>query len=139
MRCIHAVLLAATLAAPLVAQPQADLREPRHLRLAEIIGIQVRSAGGEALGVIRDLLLDETSGKIAYIAVDGPRGLRRYPVDDLVAGAPGEVVVESNASGGSSLAGSLQPEKLTAASGRSGDGEPVVDLLDGRLGFAPQQ
>jgi sporulation protein YlmC with PRC-barrel domain len=140
---IYALVLAASLAVPLAAQPQADFREFRHLRLAEIIGMQVRSASGEALGVIRDLLLDEANGKIEYIAVERPdhSGLSRYPVDALVAGEPGEVTVKDvetpSASAGGTRLSPYKAKTYISAASRRGDGEPVVDLLDGKLGFAP--
>ncbi len=143
-RSIQATALAAALALPCAALAQADYRDPGHLRLIEIIGMRVLSPNGEALGVIGDLIVDPRTRRIEYIAVEPPYGrgiMSRYPVDALVAGGPGEVVVDvslsSSSAGASALAGALQPSGLSFATAERGEGEPVVDLLDGKLRFLP--
>jgi sporulation protein YlmC with PRC-barrel domain len=143
-RSIQATALAVVLALPCAARAQSDYSDPGHLRLVEIIGMRVLSPSGQALGVIEDLILDSRTRRIEYIAVAPPhrRGiLTRYPVDALVAGGPGEVVVDasllSSSAGASALAGALQPSGLSFATAQSGEGEPVVDLLEGKLRFLP--
>lgn len=143
-RSIQATAFAVALALPCTARTQADYRDARHLRLDEIIGMRVSSASGDALGVIKDLIFDPRTRKIVSIAVEQPhrRGvLSRYPVDALVAGGPGEVVVDasvlSSSAGASALASPLQPRGFSLATAERGDGEPVVDLLEGKLGFLP--
>ena len=146
-RSIQVTAFAVALAMPCLARPLADYRDPGHLRLDEIIGMRVQSASGEALGVIRDLIFDPRTRRIEYIAVEEvaePRRrgiLSRYPVDILVAGGPGEVVVDpsllSSSAGASALAGPLQPSALSFATAARREGEPVIDLLEGKLRFLP--
>ena len=135
-RCLQATVLAAALALPGIAPGQADFRDPRFLKLDEIIGVKVRSADGEPLGRIKDLIVDR-SGKVEYIAVEAPGGgVNRYPVDSLVSGeAAGEVLIQpaDSASGGSSRP---QPAGYDFPSRRRGQ-EPVINLLDGKLDFVP--
>jgi sporulation protein YlmC with PRC-barrel domain len=143
-RFIRPATLALALALPCAAQTQTDDRDVRHLRVQDIIGMRVQSASGEALGVINDLVFDLRTRRIVYIAVEQPhrRGiLSRYPVDALVAGGPGEVVVDasllSSSAGASTLAGPLQSSGLSFATAERGAGEPVVDLIKGALHFVP--
>jgi sporulation protein YlmC with PRC-barrel domain len=143
-RSIQATALAVALALPCAAWAQADYRDPGHLRLVEIIGMRVLSPSGEALGVIGDLIVDSRTRRIEYIAVEPPyrRGIMsRYPVDALVAGGPGEVVVDvslySSSAGASVLAGALQPSGLSFATAERSEGELVVDLLEGKLRVLP--
>ena len=133
-------IAAATLAVAAMYCPvpaQADYREPAYLRLEDILGMRVSSASGENLGVIRDLIVDPGTHRIEYIVVEGPRPAR-YPVDALVAGHPGEVVVDgslsSSAAGGSAL---VSGSNLSFASAQRGKGAPVIHLPDGKLGFLP--
>lgn len=142
-RLLPAVALAVTvLCWPALAQ--GDFREPSYLRLDEIIGMRVRSPGGDALGVIRDLIVDPRTRRVEFILVeDSQPGARlaRYPVDLLVAGGPGEVVVDgslySSAGGASTLIASPPPDALAYASAQRGEGAPVVHLPEGKLGFLP--
>jgi sporulation protein YlmC with PRC-barrel domain len=142
-RSIQATALAVVLALPCAARAQADYRDPGHLRLVEIIGMRVLSPSGEALGVIGDLIVDPRTRRIEYIAVEPPsgRGMSRYPVAALVAGGPGEVVVDgsllSSSAGASALAAPLQSSGFSFATAERGEGEPVVDLLEGKLRFLP--
>jgi sporulation protein YlmC with PRC-barrel domain len=143
-RSIQATAIAVALALPCTARAQADYRNPGHLRLVEIIGMRVLSPSGEALGIIGDLIIDARTRRIEYIAVEPPYGrgiMSRYPVDALVAGGPREVIVDvsllSSSAGASALAGSLQPRGFSFATAERGQGEPVVDLLEGKLHFLP--
>ena len=142
-RYIQATALAVTLALPCAARAQADYRDAGHLPLVEIIGMRVLSPGGEALGVIRDLIIDPDTRRIEYIAVEPPRGpgiMSRYPVDALLAGGPREVIVDmsllSSSAGASALTAPLKPGLSFATSERS-KGQPIVDLLEGKLAILP--
>jgi sporulation protein YlmC with PRC-barrel domain len=141
---MQATALTVALALPFAARGQADYRDPGHLRLVEIIGMRVLAPSGEALGVIEDLIIDSRTRRIEYIAVEPPYGrgiLNRYPVDALVAGGAREVVVDasllSSSAGASALAGALHPRGFSFATAERGQGEPVVDLLEGKLRFLP--
>jgi sporulation protein YlmC with PRC-barrel domain len=130
------------LAIPCAARAQADYGG--HLRLAEIIGMRVLSPNGEALGVIGDLIVDPRSRRIEYITVEPQyRGgsTSRYPVEALIAGGPSEVVVDlsllSSSAGESALVGPVQPSGLSFATAERSKGEPIVDLLEGKLAILP--
>ena len=143
-RSIQVTALAVALAIPCLARPLADYRDAGHLRLDQIIGMRVQSASGAALGVIKDLIFDPRTRRIEYIAVgkpDRPGILSRYPVDILIAGGPGEVVIDpsllSSSTGASAFAGPVQPSALSLATAARREGEPVIDLLEGKLRFLP--
>jgi sporulation protein YlmC with PRC-barrel domain len=78
------------------------------MRLSEIIGREVRSHDGRALGPILDVLVDRRTGKVEHVLLEGGRP---YPVDALKAGQHGEVLLEppagDAAAGPSAAAGAL--------------------------------
>jgi sporulation protein YlmC with PRC-barrel domain len=112
-----------------------DLYEPSDLPLSEIIGIEVFTAQGGALGRISDLVIDSATGAIEEIAV----GAARYPLNALLsANEARRVVVDpppQSSAGGTGLV-ALGPRASTASSYASDLGPPervIVDLIEGRL------
>jgi sporulation protein YlmC with PRC-barrel domain len=142
-RFARSIPAALAVALACVAHAQVDYRDA-DVHLKDIIGMRVQSASGEALGVIKDLVFDPRTGRIVYIAVEQPQQgatMSRYPVDVLVAGRPGEVVVDeslvSSSAGASARAGQLQTHGFSFANAERGRDDPVVDLLEGKLRVVP--
>jgi sporulation protein YlmC with PRC-barrel domain len=98
-------LVSALCAASTLAAPSAP---GDGMRLSEIIGREVRSPDGRALGPILDVLVDERTGKVEHVLLEGGRP---YPVDALKAGPGGEVLLEPPA-GDAAAGGSAAPAAL---------------------------
>lgn len=137
--------LTAGLLAGGAALAQPDYRDLGYLQLDRIIGMRVVDENGAALGVIRDLVLDSATRKVESIAVaptGTPGRLDRYPVEALIAGQPGEVVVRAPASasaGASALMPGLRGRNTTFASIQGPASALAVNLADGTLGPAPRE
>lgn len=155
---LMAAIAAAGLAVSAVAQPRTPAPlEPTDMRLSDIVGINVKTAQGEELGAIQDLIIDRRTGKVDYVALQHRVGetLFAYPISALVAGDDGAVVLRNDpsywderaeraasASAGPSRA---QPRQLVRASellhkpsldGAGTVKDLVVSLLEGRIRLA---
>jgi len=138
----RSVFLFAALAVVTQARAQglySDLYEPGALPLSEIIGIEVFTTQGGALGRISDLVIDSATGAIEEIAV----GAARYPLSALLSGNEARRVIvdplpQSSAGGTGLLALTRRPPPAAASSSwyASDLGPPedmIVDLKEGRL------
>jgi sporulation protein YlmC with PRC-barrel domain len=133
--------LIAALALPCAAQLASDFK-PESLPLDRIIGTPVQSTRGEPLGSIKDLVIDRSTGKVEYVAIERPGGQADvviHPVGALVAGERGEMLLDPDY-GVSSAAGASAPGLRHAFATRDlGASEDLVlDLPEGKVGFAPR-
>lgn len=137
--------LAAGLAVAGLASAQPVDRDAGVLSLDRIIGVHVLDQDGRHLGVIRDLFIDDATRKVESIAVappGQPARLERYPVDLLVAGQPGEVIVLTRSSASAGASAPLVPLKATGATLATSHGPAsalVVNFADGTLAPAAPQ
>jgi len=111
-----------------------DLYEPSALPLSEIIGIEVFTAQGGALGRISDLVIDSATGAIEEIAV----GATHYPLSALLSGNEARRVVvdplaQSSAGGTGVVALGRRPSASSYASDLGPPEGVIVDLIEGRL------
>jgi sporulation protein YlmC with PRC-barrel domain len=79
---MYRVLLAFLLAAPVfAADPVKDKRTWLDMRASELIGKQVASREGKALGKIEDLIVDRKGGHIPHVILEAGDKLFVYPVN----------------------------------------------------------
>lgn len=106
-----------------------DLYEPRFLAVDAVIGMEVVTSRGEALGRIREVLFDRDTGKVESIALD--RAGAVFSAASLVStDHDGRVIAEPMFGAASAGATTLVESPARALSPASG---LVIDLHDGRV------